>query len=123
MTLVATFRRLAEYIPAKFRDITGTVHSRPYSIFGLQLDDYWHKDGKLHRETGPAAIHYSPHTNIKTEEKWYRNGQIHRDNGPAYIQYSYLDGAVIAASWWKGDKRITYPSDVAISDTIDGPAP
>lgn len=39
---------------------------------------YWYKDGKLHRDGGPA-IEYIP-TRIM---KWYQHGELHRDEGPA----------------------------------------
>jgi hypothetical protein len=52
---------------------------------------YWHLNGKLHREDGPA-IQYSD-----GDKSWYLNGKLHREDGPA-IQYSdgdkywYLNG-------------------------------
>lgn len=39
------------------------------------------KDGKLHREDGPA-IEYSD-----GGKAWYMNGKLHRDNGPA-VEYA-----------------------------------
>ena len=38
----------------------------------------WYKDGKLHREDGPAVIWDSGH------KEWYQNGVLHREDGPAF---------------------------------------
>ena len=39
----------------------------------------WTISGVLHRDDGPAWIHWSGAC------KWYRNGLLHRDDGPAWI--------------------------------------
>jgi hypothetical protein len=41
---------------------------------------YWHKNGQLHREDGPAVVEPDG------TEWWYRNGQLHREDGPAIIR-------------------------------------
>lgn len=38
----------------------------------------WEKDGKLHRENGPALID-------SKSRQWYRNGLLHREDGPAIV--------------------------------------
>ena len=41
--------------------------------------EIWFKDGKVHREDGPAYI-----SNIvRRAERWYKNGLLHREGGPA----------------------------------------
>jgi hypothetical protein len=40
---------------------------------------YWHKNGKLHRDDGPAAEWPNG------QKAWYREGLIHREDGPAII--------------------------------------
>ena len=50
----------------------------------------WFKNGKCHRDDGPAAIH------LNGTEFWYKEGKWHRDDGPAVIkadgtQYWYKD--------------------------------
>jgi hypothetical protein len=37
----------------------------------------WYKEGKLHRENGPAVIHPDG------TKFWYKDGRLHRENGPA----------------------------------------
>lgn len=55
----------------------------------------WFKNGKRHREDGPAVI------NNNNDKYWYRNGLLHRLDGPA-IEYSsgggswYIKGTYIA---------------------------
>ena len=46
---------------------------------GIMGDQKWYKNGKLHRDDGPAIIL------ANGTEKWYQNGKQHRDGGPAEI--------------------------------------
>ena len=56
----------------------------------------WYKNGKLHREDGPA-IEYADGTRL-----WFKNGKYHREDGPAI---EYADGT---KKWWLKGKRF-YP--------------
>jgi len=38
---------------------------------------YWYKNGKLHREDGPAI------ENSNGTKEWYKEGNLHREDGPA----------------------------------------
>ena len=60
----------------------------------------WWKNGKLHREDGPAF------ESGDGSNSWWLNGQLHRDDGPA------IDDANGSKQWWKKGKR----------HRIDGPA-
>lgn len=40
----------------------------------------WNKNGRLHREDGPALIE------ADGGQSWFKNGKLHRDNGPAEIE-------------------------------------
>ena len=42
---------------------------------------FWYKNGKHHRDDGPAVIYNSG------TKYWYKNGKKHRENGPA-IEYN-----------------------------------
>ena len=55
-------------------------------------EQQWWKNGKLHREDGPAII-YQDGT-----QKYCYNGKLHRENFPAVI---YPNGSV---EWWKNGK-------------------
>ncbi len=55
----------------------------------------WFKDGKLHREDGPAII------DPDGRQTWYKDGNLHREDGPAII---HPDGTKY---WYKDGKEIT----------------
>ena len=49
-------------------------------LIGTDGTKCWYKDGKLHREDGPAV----KWTN--GSKFWYKDGKLHREDGPA-IEY------------------------------------
>ena len=51
----------------------------------------------LHRDNGPALIHYHNNGNIK-EESWFQNGKTHNPNGPAFVSY-YENGFKKEEKW------------------------
>ncbi len=55
----------------------------------------WWKDGKIHREDGPAVI-WPDGT-----QRWYKDGKLHREDGPAVI-YSYG-----TKEWYLNGKNVT----------------
>lgn len=97
----------------------------------------WHKEGKLHREDGPALIntnHNGTGTTVEAyyhegelhrdeaegpawenkdsgEAGYYRHGKLHRDNGPAVI-HGDGKGGLVAEIYYQNDKR----------HRVDGPA-
>jgi hypothetical protein len=56
---------------------------------------YWHLNGKLHREDGPAV------ECSNGNKAWYLNGKLHREDGPA-VEYS--NGAKY---WYLNDELLT----------------
>ena len=64
---------------------------------GLHINEsgikYWYKEGKFHREDGPAVI-YANGIHI-----WYKENKVHRDAGPAII---WPDGA---QRWFKNGEE------------------
>lgn len=46
----------------------------------LPYGSYWFKNGKSHREKGPAIIFFSG------KRYWRQNGLCHREDGPAVIE-------------------------------------
>jgi hypothetical protein len=52
----------------------------------------WYRDGKLHREDGPA-VEWSTGSKF-----WYRDGRLHREDGPAI---EHADGS---RSWYRRGK-------------------
>lgn len=68
---------------------------------GLIIDEIntkrWYKDGKLHREDGPAVEY------VDGERRWLKNGYLHREDGPAVeccntIKYWCYNGQYLKAS-------------------------
>ena len=55
----------------------------------------WCKNGKLHREDGPAIERYDG------TKAWYRNGRLHRNDGPAV---EFPDGS---KEWWIKGKPVS----------------
>jgi len=63
-------------------------------------DKCWLKNGKRHREDGPAVVWSDGN------KEWFKNGKRHREDGPAVIQNDgykewWLDGKII---WDSSDK-------------------
>lgn len=57
---------------------------------------YWFRNGKIHRDGGPAVIYSNGY------KVWYKNGFIHREDGPA-IMYGNYSGL---AEYWLENKRV-----------------
>ena len=55
-------------------------------------DEYWYKNGILHREDGPAVIR------LNDSKIWYKNGVYHREDGPAIIREHGSE------EWWINGK-------------------
>jgi hypothetical protein len=62
------------------------IDNERYCIESECGDKYWYKNGKLHREDGPA-IERANGTNV-----WYKNDKLHREDGPAI---EFCDGMKI----------------------------
>jgi hypothetical protein len=56
---------------------------------------YWYRDGKYHREDGPA-IEFAD-----GDKFWYRDGKRHREDGPAI---EYVNGNKV---WYLNGKKLT----------------
>ena len=66
----------------------------------------WYKDGKLHRENGPAVIL------TNGSQFWYKDGKLHRENGPAII---YSDGK----QYWFQNDKLHREDGPAVNSPID----
>jgi len=67
---------------------------------------YWYKEGKLHREDGPA-IEF-----VSGEKRWYKEGKCHREGGPAI---EYINGGKY---WYKEGKL--HREDGPAVEHVDG---
>ena len=62
-----------------------------YDNYNKSYEEYY-KDGKYHRENGPAKAWYFPDGEIMCEE-YYLCGDLHREDEPAKILY-YDNGKI-----------------------------
>ena len=62
-------------------------------------DTFWYKEGKPHREDGPAIEHSNG------TKYWYKEGKHHRDDGPALEDYSNS-----GIEWWSKGNRVPWTS-------------
>ena len=84
----------------------GQLHCDTYPAIYLSRDtnstfEYWYKEGKLHREDGPAHSNYDQ---IYSHKYWYLNGFQHREDGPAVV-WSRA-GVISLVDWFLFGKRI-----------------
>jgi len=72
------FTGIVEYNGSKIWYRNGKLHreSGPAIEFA-DGSKCWYRDGKRHRESGPA-VEYA-----NGNKEWYRNGKLHRESGPA----------------------------------------
>ena len=73
-----------------------------------QINEGWYRDGKLHREDGPAINNWQDEKKIR--ECWYRDGKYHREDGPAFT--TWQNEKKIREGWFRDGK----------SHREDGPA-
>jgi len=73
-------------------------------------DREWYFNGKLHREDGPA-IEYSNRV-----EKWYFKGKLHRLDGPAIIRYK-PHNKIYKTEWYQNGKLHRLDGPAIDSDT------
>lgn len=62
-------------------NVGGAMSKKPKTeiIVNSAGDSFYYKDGKLHREDGPAITYCNGNV------FYYKNGILHRNNGPAVI--------------------------------------
>lgn len=89
-----------------------------YDAKGNLIIRCWYKDGKLHRENGPAWIEYDENGKV-IEERWYQMGRLHREDGPAIIKY-FLNEKVKNEVWYKDDLLHREDGPAWIEYDIDG---
>ena len=59
----------------------------------------WYKNGKFHKEEGPAVEH------ADGAKFWYKNGMLHREDGPAI---EFIDGVKV---WYLNGKHYGMSDD------------
>ena len=68
---------------------------------------HWYKEGKRHRDDGPA-INYA-----NGDKYWYKEGKRHREDGPAV---EYPDGEI---QYWLNDEYYSYTEWYAIVNGLE----
>lgn len=63
----------------------------------------WRRNGRLHRENGPAFITINDDGEV-VAESWFFNGMHHRTDGPAHVAFDD-DGTLRVEEWWVNDKK------------------
>ena len=75
---------------------------------GLKVDQYgnksWYKNGKYHREDGPACEY------ANGDKFWYKSGKQHREDGPAVE----LNNGTYFEYWLDG-KQLNFPNDTRLT--------
>lgn len=75
----------------------------------------WYKNGKLHREDGPAIVE-------DWRKEWYIDGKLHRENDlPALLRIDYFDNSIDRSEWWVNGKlhRIGKPAIISYENSKD----
>jgi len=114
-------RHVIEYVPVHLYELrersrmrirretwppeTYTVTIRHDRATNVVVSERWEKDGREHRDHGPALISRDAVTGMITDEKWLRQGQLHREEGPADILRK-PDGRVYYSAWYRDGEKI-----------------
>jgi hypothetical protein len=70
---------------------------------GSHYGEYWYRDGQQHCSDGPAVVEREADGSV-AEEYWV-NGKLHRDDGPAEIEYG-PDGFIGYQSYWRDGTQL-----------------
>lgn len=121
ITKIATSDEIPDREPDeidKKGDKTWNLDDQHFIVESSDGSQFWYRNGRLHRENGPA-IQWSDGTKM-----WYQNGKHHRENGPA-IEFAdgtkewklngerhREDGPAIefadgTKEWWRNGKKIS----------------
>jgi hypothetical protein len=66
----------------------------------------YYRNGKLHRDDGPAVI------KPDGTQEWYKEGKLHRDDGPAVIYTSNISNWNKDGKISKNKKLVDLPKDI-----------
>ena len=90
---------------------------------GTVTCEAYRRDGKLHRDDGPALIARDPATGVVTYEIYWRDGKLHKDDGPAVVKRDPATGTVTREAYWREDVEIPAPPKAAAFVAALKPAP
>jgi hypothetical protein len=81
---------------------------------GVVTCEVYLRDGKFHRDDGPAVIGHDPAAGTVTHEGYWRDGKRHRDDGPAVIGRDPATGTVTREAYWRNGVEIPAPPKPAV---------
>jgi hypothetical protein len=87
-----------EWAALHLPDLTEAERDRLHALCGARS---WWRDGKLHRDDGPAIEWADGY------RAWYRDDKLHRDDGPA------VERPNGTRQWWRNGKRLDREDDAA----------
>lgn len=109
--------------PDSLRDTSGyIIDTGKLSTWDVKYEFYlngkiksetWYKNGKYHRENGPAYQLWYKNGQLWTEV-WLKDGKVHRDDGPAY-QIWHEDGQLKKELWYINGENIKQNSFITKS--------
>ena len=85
----------------------GKLHREDGPAVESNGNKFWYKEGKCHREDGPAL----EYTN--GNKYWYKEGKLHRLDGPAE---EYANGEI---QYWLNNKYYSYTEWYAIVNKLE----
>jgi hypothetical protein len=72
---------------------------------GILVKSLWCKEGKRHREDGPALEYfYNNPDKSPLSYTWYKDGNLHCESGPASVDF-YENGTLECREWYISGKR------------------
>ena len=72
---------------------------------GEPLIQEWYRDGRRHREGGPAVIHPMPGFNCLIKEWWFKDAIHHWEDKPARTEEALDSGRLLAAEFFYEGQR------------------
>jgi hypothetical protein len=73
---------------------------------GVVTKELWYRNGRSHRDDGPAVIRRDALTGTVILESWWHEGKLHRDNGPAFITRDAATGAPMCEEWYRSGEPV-----------------
>lgn len=71
------------------------------------MHEAWRINGQPHRDGDfPSDIWRDKETGNIYSEEYYKNGRRHRDNGPAVIEYDPVTKEIIKQEFWRNDRQV-----------------
>jgi hypothetical protein len=97
-------------------DLSKVRHGRLETGSGRARIEQWLRDGRLHRDDGPAYVEIRE--DGSQSMGWYRDGKLHRADGPAWIDL-HADGSR-SERWYLDDAPHRSDGPACVITRLDG---